>query len=74
MRVQDRGLATGLQNFGMTIGTLLSVGVLYTITASISPDIAFPAMSVLMVVWVGIIITTGMITEPKQMTEREVRK
>jgi hypothetical protein len=74
VRVQDRGLATGLQNFGMTIGTLLSVGVLYTITASISPDIAFPAMSVLMVVWVGIIITTGMITEPKQMTEREVRK
>lgn len=74
MRVQDRGLATGLQNFGMTIGTLLSVGVLYTITASISPDIAFPAMSVLMVIWVGIIITTGMITEPKQMTEREVRK
>lgn len=74
MRVQDRGLATGLQNFGMTIGTLLSVGVLYTITAKISPDIAFPAMSVLMVVWVGIIITTGMITEPKQMTEREVRK
>jgi hypothetical protein len=58
----------------MTIGTLLSVGVLYTITAKISPDIAFPAMSVLMVVWVGIIITTGMITEPKQMTEREVRK
>lgn len=49
----------------MTIGTLLSVGVLYTITASISPDIAFPAMSVLMVIWVGIIITTGMITEPK---------
>ena len=74
MTVQDRGLATGLQNFGMTIGTLLSVGVLYTITAKISPDIAFPAMSVLMVVWVGIIITTGMITEPKQMTEREVRK
>jgi len=74
VRVQDRGLATGLQNFGMTIGTLLSVGVLYTITAKISPDIAFPAMSVLMVVWVGIIITTGMITEPKQMTEREVRK
>ena len=74
MRVQDRGLATGLQNFGMTIGTLLSVGVLYTITAKISPDIAFPAMSVLMVVWVGIIITTGMITEPKHMTEREVRK
>ena len=74
MRVQDRGLATGLQNFGMTIGTLLSVGVLYTITAKISPDIAFPVMSVLMVVWVGIIITTGMITEPKQMTEREVRK
>ena len=30
--VQDRGLAMGLQNFGLTIGNLASVAILFTIT------------------------------------------
>jgi len=65
VRVQDRGLAMGLMNFGMTVGTLLSVAVLYTLTSKMAPDIAFPVLSVLMVLWVVLIVSTGMITEPK---------
>ena len=49
----------------MTIGTLLSVGVLYSLTVTLKARFAFPIMSILMIVWVVLIITTGMITEPQ---------
>lgn len=61
VKVQDRGLAMGLQNFGLTIGNLLSVAVLYTLTNMLTASVAFPVLSVLQVAWVVIIITTGMI-------------
>jgi len=64
VKVQDRGLAMGLQNFGLTIGNLLSVGVLYTLTSMLNAEVAFPVLSVLQIAWVVIILTTGMIQEP----------
>lgn len=74
VKVQDRGLAMGLQNFGLTIGNLLSVAVLYTLTNMLPPKVAFPVLSVMQVFWVVLIVTTGMVKEPNQMSEREIRK
>ena len=65
VRVQDRGLAMGLQNFGMTVGTLLSVGVLYTLTSPMKPELAFPIISIVILLWVVIILVSGMISEPQ---------
>lgn len=36
VQVQSRGAATGLQQIGVTVGNLLSVGVLFTLTQSIN--------------------------------------
>jgi hypothetical protein len=55
----------GLQNFGMTVGTLLSVGVLYTLTSPMKPELAFPIISVVILLWVVIILLSGMISEPQ---------
>lgn len=35
VKVQDRGKAMGVQNTGLVLGTLSSVGILYTITSHI---------------------------------------
>ena len=32
VKVQSRGVATGIQNFGLTFGNLISVGGLFTLT------------------------------------------
>jgi hypothetical protein len=71
--VQDRGIAMGLQNLGLTCGTLLSVGGLYTVTSRFRPKFSFPFLSLLQLLWIVIIFATGMITEPK-LTESEKKK
>ncbi len=51
----------GIQNFGMTIGTLLSVGVLYTITSKFSYALSFPILASLQILWLVLIVVAGMI-------------
>jgi hypothetical protein len=45
VKVQDRGLAMGLQSFGLTTGNLLSVAILYTLTNMLEASVAFPVLS-----------------------------
>jgi len=71
--VQDRGVAMGLQNLGLICGTLLSVGGLYTLTSKFAPKFQFPFLSLLQLVWIAIILATGMISEPK-LTDKELKK
>ena len=47
VKVQDRGLAMGFQNFGLTIGNLLSVAVVYTLTNMLVPEYAFPVLTIM---------------------------
>ena len=47
VQVQDRGLAMGLQNFGISTGSLLSVAGLYTITSKLNQDVAFSLLALL---------------------------
>ena len=72
--VQDRGLANGLQTFGLTFGNLLSVAILYTVTNMVSPQIAFPLLACLQVCWILVIVGFKMVIEPDQKSEREQRK
>ena len=74
VKVQDRGIAMGVQNTGLVLGTLASVGVLYTLTSRLAYDVAFPFLAVLQIVWVVIILGGGLIQEPNQMTEREEKR
>ena len=68
--VQSRGLATGFQTIGMTIGSLLSVGGLYTLTESFDNKvIAFALPAFLQLVWA--VLVYFMITEPDVRNERE---
>lgn len=64
VKVQDRGKAMGVQNTGVVLGTLSSVGILYTITSHIKYDVAFPLLSAMQVLWVVIILGFGLIKEP----------
>lgn len=43
--VQDRGIAMGIQNFGLTAGNLLSVAVVYTLTNFLKPELSFPVLA-----------------------------
>lgn len=54
----------GVQNTGVVLGTLSSVGILYTITSHIKYDVAFPLLSAMQVLWVIIILGFGLIKEP----------
>ena len=74
VKVQDRGLAMGLQNTGLTFGCIASVAGLYTLTSKLKPEYGFPLLAIIQVVWVVIILGTGMIKEPDQMSERERKK
>jgi hypothetical protein len=47
VKVQDRGLAMGIQNFGLTLGNLLSVAVLYTLTNMLDPSYSFPILAII---------------------------
>lgn len=59
--VQDRGLAMGIQNFGLTVGNLLSVAVVYTLTNLLRPELSFPVLAAVQVLWVVIILGFKMI-------------
>lgn len=74
VQVYDRGLAMGMQNLGLTCGSLLSVGGLYTLTTMLQPDTAFALLCIMQLFWVLLIMGTGMITEPAPMSQRELRK
>lgn len=74
VKVQNRGQAMGMQSLGLTVGNLLSVGVLYTITNLISPYYAFGIMGFLFFLWVAIIYFAKLIQEPSVMNEKEERR
>jgi hypothetical protein len=59
--VQDRGLAMGLQNFGLTLGNLGSVAILYTITNMLPATVAFPMLSLMQFLWLFLILFYKMI-------------
>jgi MFS family permease len=61
VQVQDRGLAMGMQNFGVSTGSLLSVAGLYTLTSKLAPDVAFSFLALLQILWVVIFTSSGMI-------------
>lgn len=46
VKVQDRGLAMGLQNTGLTMGSIFSVAGLYTLTSMLKAEYAFPLLAV----------------------------
>jgi MFS family permease len=75
VKVQFRGQATGLQTFGLTIGNLCSVAGLYSLTSMINNrTYAFLIIATLQLVWILLISTTGMVSEPKVMDAREEKK
>jgi len=53
------------------MGTIVSVAGLYSGTSIIKPSIGFPILAVLQIVWIVIILGTGMIKEPTQMSKAE---
>ena len=73
VQVQSRGAATGLQQIGVTVGNLLSVGVLFTLTQSINAQyIAWSLMAAIQLVWAGMLYF--MISEPDIYTEKEEKR
>mgnify|MGYP000312498343 CR=1 FL=1 len=64
----------GMQNLGLTLGNLCSVGILYTITNMISPYYGFALMGFLFFLWVCIIYFFKLIQEPSVMTDKEARR
>lgn len=64
----------GVQNTGLVLGSLSSVGILYTLTSKLKYNVAFPLLAFLQVAWVIIILGGGLIQEPNQMTEREEKR
>jgi len=50
------------------------VAIVYTLTNMLSPELAFPVLTVLQILWVVIILGFGMVAEPKNLTDREQRK
>lgn len=70
--VQSRGIATGFQMIGLTMGNLISVGGLFTITSLIDDKvIAYGIVAGLQVVWA--ILVYFMISEPNIRNEKEER-
>jgi len=64
VKVQDRGLAMGLMNTGLTLGTITSVAGLYTLTQMMKPEYSFPILAIVQIIWIVVILSTGMISEP----------
>ena len=59
----------------MTIGNLLSVAGVYSLTSMMkNKTYSFLLLATLQLVWILIISTTGMVTEPKVMDAREEKK
>ena len=70
--VQSRGLATGFQMIGLTVGNLLSIGGLFTLTESFgNKTISYSILTLMQVIWAT--LTFFMITEPSTMNEKEAR-
>jgi len=74
VKVRSRGAAMGLQNLGLTVGNILSVGVLYSLTSRISPYIGFTIMGLMNWSYIAIIYFGGMIQEPQTMNEKEQKR
>ena len=58
----------------MTIGNILSVSIMFTLTQMLPTYYGFGILAFLQIAWIIIIFISGMITEPKAMTEREEKK
>ena len=70
--VQSRGIATGFQTIGLTLGNLLSVGGLFTLTEMIDNKvIAYGILSVLQIIWA--VLVYFMISEPVILNDKEER-
>lgn len=75
VKVQFRGKAMGLQSFGMVLGNLVSVAGLFTLTIKMKNiTLAFLLLGVMQLIWIGLIVPTGLIAEPKVMDVREEKK
>lgn len=73
VQVQSRGAATGLQQIGVTIGNLLSVGVLFTLTQAIGAQyVAWGLMAAIQVIWAGML--WFMVAEPDIYTAKEEKR
>ena len=72
--MQARGVATGFQTLGLTIGNLISVAGLFTVTERIMHNklYSFSVLAILQVFFaIGMFF---MITEPNIMDDREERR
>lgn len=71
--VQSRGVATGFQTLGLTVGNLLSVGGLFTITEMFDNKLySYGILAILQVIWA--IACWFMITEPDVRNEKEAKR
>jgi len=71
VQVQCRGVATGFQTIGMTVGNLLSVGLLFTLTEETISNklVSYGMLAGLQICWA--IIMWWMIDEPDTMNASE---
>jgi len=58
----------------MVVGNLLSVAGLFTLTKNMDQTYAFLLLGVMQLVWILLLVPTGMIAEPKVMDSREEKK
>ena len=64
----------GLQNTGLTMGTIIGVAGMFTLTSMMKAEYAFPLLAAVQILWLAIILGTGMIKEPDQMSDKEKKK
>lgn len=70
--VQSRGIATGFQTIGLTVGNLVSVGGMFTLTEKINNKvISYGILGALQLVWA--VLVFFMISEPVILNEKEER-
>ena len=70
--VQSRGIATGFQTLGLTVGNLISVGGLFTLTEMIDNKLfSYGILAVLQLIWA--VLVFFMISEPVILNDKEER-
>ena len=70
--VQSRGIATGFQTIGLTVGNLISVGGIFTLTEMLDKKvISYGIMGLMQVIWA--VLVFFMITEPVILNDKEER-
>ena len=70
--VQSRGIATGFQTIGLTVGNLISVGGIFTLTEMLDNKvISYGIMALMQVIWAVLVYL--MITEPVILNDKEER-